>query len=81
MLYWVTHQSRYPSSPGDDIPDGNAYDSMEALVAGQDPPPGRPHEQQPRESLTGSGPTDSAFVTLKGSSVLPLYITRRDHAG
>jgi hypothetical protein len=32
-LYWVTHESRYPSSPGDDIPDGNVYDSMEALVA------------------------------------------------
>ncbi len=32
-LYWVTHESRRPSSPGDDIPDGNVYDSMEALVA------------------------------------------------
>jgi hypothetical protein len=32
-LYWVTHESRYPSSPGDNIPDDNVYDSMEALVA------------------------------------------------
>ena len=32
-LYWVTHESRRPSRPGDDIPDGNVYDSMEALVA------------------------------------------------
>lgn len=32
-LYWVTHESRRPSGPGDDIPDGNVYDSMEALVA------------------------------------------------
>jgi len=32
-LYWITHESRYPSSAGDDIPDGNVYDSMEALVA------------------------------------------------
>lgn len=38
-LYWVTHESRYPSSPGDNIPDGNVYDSMEALLAS---PPGRP---------------------------------------
>jgi hypothetical protein len=32
-LYWVAHESRYPSRPGDDVPDGNVYDSMEALVA------------------------------------------------
>jgi hypothetical protein len=32
-LYWVAHESRYPSRPGDGIPDGNVYDSMEALVA------------------------------------------------
>jgi hypothetical protein len=32
-LYWVAHQSRNPSQPGGDIPDGNVYDSMEALVA------------------------------------------------
>jgi hypothetical protein len=32
-LYWVAHESRYPSRPGDDIPDGSVYDSMEALVA------------------------------------------------
>jgi hypothetical protein len=33
-LYWAAHESRYPSRPGDDVPDGNVYDSMEALVAG-----------------------------------------------
>jgi hypothetical protein len=22
-LYWVAHESRYPSRPGDDVPDGN----------------------------------------------------------
>ncbi len=32
-LYWVAHDSRYPSRPGDDVPDGNVYESMEALVA------------------------------------------------
>jgi hypothetical protein len=32
-LYWVAHESRYPSRPGDDVPDGKLYDSMEALVA------------------------------------------------
>jgi hypothetical protein len=32
-LYWVAHESRYPSRPSDDAPDGNVYDSMEALVA------------------------------------------------
>ncbi len=33
-LYWVAHESRYLSRPGDDVPDGKVYDSMEALVAG-----------------------------------------------
>lgn len=28
-LYWVAHESRNPSRPGDDVPDGNVYDSME----------------------------------------------------
>jgi hypothetical protein len=32
-LYWAAHESRRPSGPGDDIPDGKVYDSMEALVA------------------------------------------------
>ena len=32
-LYWVAHQDRYPSAPGDEVPDGKVYDSMEALVA------------------------------------------------
>lgn len=32
-LYWAVHESRYPSRPGDDVPDGKVYDSMEALLA------------------------------------------------
>lgn len=32
-LYWATHESRHPSRPGDDVPDGNVYESMEALLA------------------------------------------------
>lgn len=31
-LYWVAHESRYPSQPGDDVPDTKVYDSMEALL-------------------------------------------------
>ncbi|MGO8728420.1 MAG: hypothetical protein ACLPN6_15875 [Streptosporangiaceae bacterium] len=29
----VAHQSRHPSLPGDGVPDGMVYDSIEALVA------------------------------------------------
>jgi hypothetical protein len=32
-LYWDAHESRHPSRPGDDIPAGKVYDSMEALIA------------------------------------------------
>ncbi len=32
-LYWSVHQARYPSRPGDDVPDGKVYDSMDALIA------------------------------------------------
>ena len=32
-LYWAAHESRYPSRPGDDVPDGKVYDSMDALLA------------------------------------------------
>jgi hypothetical protein len=32
-LYWAAHEGRHPSRPGDDVPDGKAYDSMEALMA------------------------------------------------
>jgi hypothetical protein len=32
-LYWDGHESRHPSRPGDDVPDGKVYDSMDALVA------------------------------------------------
>jgi hypothetical protein len=31
--YWVAQDRRYPSRPGDDVPDGNVHDSMDALVA------------------------------------------------
>jgi hypothetical protein len=27
-LYWVAHQDRHPSAPGDEVPDGKVYDSM-----------------------------------------------------
>ena len=32
-LYWAVHAARYPSRPGDDVPDGEVYDSMDALIA------------------------------------------------
>jgi hypothetical protein len=32
-LYWAVHEARYPSRPGDDVPDGQVYDSMDALLA------------------------------------------------
>jgi hypothetical protein len=32
-LYWAAHESSHPSRPGDAVPDGGVYDSMEALVA------------------------------------------------
>jgi len=32
------HEARYPSRPGDDVPEGKAYDSMDALVADLDLP-------------------------------------------
>jgi hypothetical protein len=32
-LYWAAHESSHPSRPGDAVPDGAVYDSMEALVA------------------------------------------------
>jgi hypothetical protein len=31
-LYWDAHQSRHPSRPGDEVPDGKVYDTMEALM-------------------------------------------------
>jgi hypothetical protein len=37
-LYWAVHQARYPSRPGDDVPEGKAYDSMDALLADLDLP-------------------------------------------
>jgi hypothetical protein len=35
-LYWAVHEARYPSRPGDDVPEGKAYDSMDDLLAGLD---------------------------------------------
>jgi hypothetical protein len=32
-LYWAVHETRYPSRAGDNVPDGNVYDSMEGLLA------------------------------------------------
>jgi len=32
-LYWTVHEARYPSRPGDDVPEGRAYDSMDDLLA------------------------------------------------
>jgi hypothetical protein len=32
-LYWAVHGARYPSRPGDDVPDGKVYDSMDGLLA------------------------------------------------
>ena len=40
-LYWAVHEARYPSRPGDDVPDGKVYDSMDALLAATAPLPRR----------------------------------------
>jgi hypothetical protein len=32
-LYWAVHEARYPARPGDDVPEGKVYDSMEDLLA------------------------------------------------
>jgi hypothetical protein len=37
-LYWAVHEARYPSRPGDDVPEGKAYESMDALLADLDLP-------------------------------------------
>jgi hypothetical protein len=37
-LYWAVHEARYPSEPGDDAPEGRAYESMDALLADLDKP-------------------------------------------
>lgn len=36
-LYWAVHEARYPSHPGDDAPEGKAYESMDELLADLDP--------------------------------------------
>jgi hypothetical protein len=30
-LYWAVHEAQYPSRPGDDVPEGKVYESMDAL--------------------------------------------------
>lgn len=37
-LYWAVHEARYPSEPGDDVPEDRAYESMDALLADLDKP-------------------------------------------
>lgn len=31
--YWSAHEARYPARPGDDLPEGEGYDSMDDLLA------------------------------------------------
>jgi hypothetical protein len=31
-LYWDAHEGRHPSRPGDAVPEGKMYDSMDALM-------------------------------------------------
>jgi hypothetical protein len=37
-LYWAVHEARYPSRPGDDVPEGKAHDSIDALLTDLDLP-------------------------------------------
>lgn len=37
-LYWAVHEARYPLQPGDDVPEGNVYESMDELLADLDLP-------------------------------------------
>jgi hypothetical protein len=37
-LYWDVHEVRYPSRPGDDVPESKVYDSMDDLLADLDAP-------------------------------------------
>jgi hypothetical protein len=37
-LYWAVHEARYPSRPGDDVPEGKVYESMDELLADLDLP-------------------------------------------
>jgi hypothetical protein len=30
-LYWAVHEARYPSRPGDDVPVGKVYESMDDI--------------------------------------------------
>jgi propanediol dehydratase large subunit len=35
-LYWAVHEGRHPSRPGDDVPSGKVYESMDDLLADLD---------------------------------------------
>ena len=35
-LYWAIHEAQHPSRPGDDVPAGKVYDSMDELLADLD---------------------------------------------
>jgi hypothetical protein len=35
-LYWEVHEARYPSRPGDDVPEDKVYESMDDLLADLD---------------------------------------------
>jgi hypothetical protein len=37
-LYWAVHEARYPSRPGDNVPQGKVYESMDELLADLDLP-------------------------------------------
>ena len=37
-LYWSVHEARYPARPGDDVPEGKVYGSMDELLADIDLP-------------------------------------------
>jgi hypothetical protein len=37
-LYWAVHEARNPSRPGDDTPEAETHDSIEALLADLDLP-------------------------------------------
>ena len=37
-LYWAVHEARYPARPGDEVPTGKLYQSMDELLADLDLP-------------------------------------------
>lgn len=58
-LYWAVHEARYPSRPGDDVPEGKVYDSMDALVS----------ERGPSDRELGSVGESLPCIALSGISV------------